>query len=207
MQENAERIIKGYIQENSSEDENDTTLTSPTIKTPKGKPPQMRSQTLDSRVTQSLTPNALYRHTSPETSSLSNSVTPKAHSRLPVAASPRAPPSSGRATPSRIPRPSSRQGGLPPRARSVDPERMMATNNIQEIINYNNKQTPRDRYQRPTSSQSEYMTTSSLPYSSNGTHGRPLGGQRPPSSQGFMLDHFISTLPMLDFGSPDPEGK
>ena len=103
--------------------------------------------------------------------------------------------SAGRMTPSRIPRPASRQGGGY-RAQSVDPERMLQSSS-------------RDRYQRPTSSQSEYMMSSTMPGNrfSNGPGRRPSYEQRPPSSQGFMLDHFISTLPVLDYGSPAPEGK
>ena len=122
-------------------------------------------------------------------------------------------------TPTKIPRPSSRQGGpgssLPPRARSVDPERMMATTQLQDFnqslmvggggVGGHNK--PRDRYQRPMSSQSEYITASLAGGGRSYANGvrNPLL-PRPPSSQGFMLDHFISTLPMLDFGSPDPDG-
>lgn len=100
-------------------------------------------------------------------------------------------------TPSKIPRPSSRQGGggggYPPRAQSVDPERMMMTHSslTTNVIS----SVPRDRYQRPMSSQSEHVSMQQ----------RSIGGLmnsfdvRPPSSQGFMLDHFISHLPVLDF--------
>ena len=120
-------------------------------------------------------------------------------SRLPVSAG-RISSSGGRNTPSRIPRPSSRQsGGYPPRAQSVDPERMMYTYTQVTPVS-------RDRYRRPASSQSENVTTLSLPPGyANGI--RNSMDVRPPSSQGFMLDHFISHLPVLDFGAPDPDGK
>ncbi len=109
--------------------------------------------------------------------------------------------SSGRQTPSKIPRPSSRQGGYPPRAQSVDPERMLHTHSL---ASNTVSSTTRDRYQRPMSSQSEHISLH-----------RSIGGSglssnsfdvRPPSSQGFMLDHFISHLPVLDFGTIDHEG-
>ena len=109
--------------------------------------------------------------------------------------------SSGRQNPSKIPRPSSRQGGgYPPRAQSVDPDRMMTTYSL--TSNSVTKSATRDRHQRPMSSQSEHVSMH-----------RSIGGLssnsfdvRPPSSQGFMLDHFISHLPVLDFGITDHEG-
>lgn len=60
----------------------------------------------------------------------------------------------------------------------------------------------RDRYRRPMSSQSEHVSLQ---------HRSLVGGAaafdvRPPSSQGFMLDHFISHLPVLDFGNIEHEG-
>lgn len=145
-----------------------------------------------------------------------NPQTPPTRSRVPVPSS-RGTPSGLKNTPTRIPRPSSRQGvgsSLPPRARSVDPERMMATNQLQDfnqgvgVPGGGAYHKSRDRYQRPTSSQSEYMTSSLVGGGRSHANGvrNPLL-PRPPSTQGFMLDHFISTLPMLDFGSPDPDGK
>ena len=145
-----------------------------------------------------------------------NPQTPPTRSRVPVPSS-RGTPSGLKNTPTRIPRPSSRQGvgsSLPPRARSVDPERMMATNQLQDfnqgvgVTGGGAYHKSRDRYQRPTSSQSEYMTSSLVGGGRSHANGvrNPLL-PRPPSTQGFMLDHFISTLPMLDFGSPDPDGK
>ena len=139
---------------------------------------------------------------SPDVSSIGyeSPSTPKTpRSRLPMPSGKLTP--SGRMTPSRIPRPSSRQGGgYPPRAQSVDPDRMMATHNLTSSMVA--QQPSRDRYRRPMSSQSEHISL----------HTRSLGGYsntlefRPPSSQGFMLDHFISHLPVLDFGSADHEG-
>jgi CLIP-associating protein 1/2 len=191
IRENIEQMLRGYLNDNSSEDEDAT---------PKAVPPSFRSpraQTIDSRVLQSLTPQHLIH--SPDVGG--GDTTPrKVASRSGI---PRK--MDGKGTPSRIPRPSSRQGGgYPPRAHSVDPERMMATSTIQE-----HHQTPStDRYRRPASSQSEYMTSSSSLYKTTHSNGirNPLR-PRPPSSQGFMLDHFISTLPMLDYGSPDPDGQ
>ena len=63
----------------------------------------------------------------------------------------------------------------------------------------------REKYQRPTSSQSEYMGLGGM--KRGYTNGLKEVQPRPPSSQGYMLDQFISTLPHLDFGSPDPDGK
>ena len=214
VQENVERIIKGYMQENSSEDEDclsptsKTSSFSPTSKTPVA-PRTPRSRFSESKITQSLSPTSLSRQissSSPDISSMGyeGPSTPKVpltpRSRLPIPSG-RATPSGGRATPSRIPRPSSRQGGLPPRARSVDPDRMLATHQVHEP-----QSKARDRYQRPSSSQSEYIGSSLHGGGfSNGIRNPVL--PRPPSTQGFMLDHFISTLPVLDFGSPDPDGK
>ena len=85
------------------------------------------------------------------------------------------------------------------RAYSVDPDRMLNTA-------YNHPPVSREKYQRPTSSQSEYAGLGGG-MKRGYTNGLKEAQPRPPSSQGFMLDQFISTLPPLDFGSPDPDGE
>ncbi|XP_019850114.1 PREDICTED: CLIP-associating protein 1-like [Amphimedon queenslandica] len=242
LKENAERIVKGYIQDGNSSDDDEIVPPSPTSRAvPKSKshtmgshsgtssmssgPPQRQVQPLSPSYRQmsSSSPNIVSnRHEAPPDHTTPKSGTPQTQrsSRVPVPTG-RGTPSG--LTPTKIPRPSSRQGGpgsaLPPRARSVDPERMMATTQLQDFNHSlmvggggggggGGHSKPRDRYQRPMSSQSEYITASLA----GGGRGYANGVRnpllpRPPSSQGFMLDHFISTLPMLDFGSPDPDGE
>ena len=73
---------------------------------------------------------------------------------------------------------------------SVDPERMLNTNQFD--------------LHRPTSSQSTHVSLNRRPYTDLGFTSNMQG--RPPSSQGFMLDHFITHLPVLDFGTSESEG-
>ena len=79
------------------------------------------------------------------------------------------------------------------RAMSVDPERMLNTNQFS--------------LHRPTSSQSTHVSVHRRPNTDLGftSSGYDMHG-RPPSSQGFMLDHFITHLPVLDFGTSESEG-
>ena len=81
----------------------------------------------------------------------------------------------------------------PFRAMSVDPEQMLNTHTFE--------------IHRPTSSQSVHASLSRRPNTDlgfvNTTHN---SSSRPPSSQGFMLDHFITHLPVLDFGAAEAEG-
>ena len=94
--------------------------------------------------------------------------------------------------------PSSLPPSLPPslpRAMSVDPERMMSSHH-------------QDPYLRPTSSQSVHVSLTRRPMTDLGFSARGQDSvARPPSSQGFMLDHFMTTLPVLDFGPVDPESS